>query len=68
MRTFGKLREKIKQKFNNFSEFADAIGMDRSTLSKKLNGKVGWTSTEIESICNILGIPMSAVGEYFFYE
>lgn len=68
MRTFGKLREEIKKKFNNLNEFADATGMNRSTLSKKLNGKVGWTSTEIETICKILGIPMSAVGEYFFYE
>ena len=68
MRTFGKLREEIKKKFKNFGEFADAIGMDRSTLSGKLNGKVGWKSTEIESICTILGIQISSVGEYFFYE
>lgn len=68
MRTFGRLREEIKKKFKNFGALADAIGMDRSTLSGKLNGKVGWKSTEIESICNLLDIPMSSVSDYFFYE
>lgn len=68
MRTFGKLREEIKKKFKNLGAFADAINIDRTTLSGKLNGKVGWKSTEIETICILLGIPMSSVGEYFFYE
>ena len=68
MRTFGKLREAIKRNFKNFAEFADALEMDRSTLSLKLNGRVGWKSAEIEAICNLLDIPMSSVSEYFFYD
>ena len=68
MRTFGKLREAIKQKYKTMGELADALKMDRSTLSLKLNGRVGWKSTEIEAICHLLDIPMSSVSEYFFYE
>ena len=68
MRTFGKLREVIKRKFGTIAVFADALNMDRSTLSGKLNGKVGWKSTEIEAVCSLLDIPMTSVTEYFFYD
>ena len=68
MRTYGKLRERIKQKFGTLCAFVDAAGMNRSTLSMKLNGKLAWRSTEIEAICKLLDIPMESVGEYFFYD
>ena len=68
MRTFGKLRELIKQKYTTMADFADAVGMNRATLSFKLNGKLAWKSTEIEDICKLLDIPMDTVGEYFFYD
>lgn len=68
MRTFGKLRELIKQKYGTLGAFADALGMNRTTLSLKLNGKLAWKSTEIEAVCNLLDIPMTLVGEYFFYD
>lgn len=68
MRTFGKLREVIKQKYKTLDAFADALGISRSTMSSKLNGKLGWKSTEIETICKLLDIPMESVGDYFFYD
>lgn len=68
MKTYGKLREKIRRKFTNLSIFAETIGMDRSSLSKKLNSKTAWTSSDIERVCRVLDIPMSQVDEYFFYE
>ncbi len=67
MRTFGKLREKIKAKFKTLYKFADALGMDRSTFSGRINGKTAWKNTEIESACKLLDISMDCVGEYFFY-
>lgn len=67
MRTFGKLRELIKRKYGTLGAFADALGVSRSTLSIKLNGKSGWKSSEVEEICNLLGIQMESVAEYFFY-
>lgn len=68
MRTYGRLREVIKQKYKTSDAFATALGMNRSTLSAKLNSKNGWTSSEIEVVCKLLDIPMALVPEYFFYE
>ena len=67
MRTFGKLREKIKTKYGTIAEFATAMGKDTSTVSGKLNGKTGWKQAEIELACKLLDIPMEQVCEYFFY-
>ena len=67
MRLFGRLREEIRKNFKNTEEFAKAMGIDRSTLSAKLNGKTGWKQSEIEKACKLLSITMAEVGEYFFY-
>lgn len=68
MRTYGKLREKIKSIFGTIGNFADALDKDRSTISNKLNGITAWSTDEIEASCKLLGIPMSEVHDYFFYE
>jgi transcriptional regulator with XRE-family HTH domain len=68
VRTYGKLRELIRIKFKTIDAFADAMGMSRSALSRKLNGISAWSQSEIEKACSLLGISISQVGEYFFYE
>ncbi|MEE0969183.1 MAG: DUF739 family protein [Clostridia bacterium] len=68
MRTYGKLRERIKAVFGTIGAFADAMCKDRSTISNKLNGLSPWTQTEIETACKLLNIAVEEVGEYFFYE
>ena len=67
VRTFGKLREKIKAVYGTQKAFADAMGMNVATLTAKLNSKTDWTATEIEKACVLLGISMSDITEYFFY-
>ena len=67
MRTYGKLREKIKSVFGTIGAYADAMGKDRSTISNKLNGLVAWTQVEIEETCKLLGVSINEVPEYFFY-
>lgn len=67
MKTFGRLREEIKAKFQNTENFAKAMGMNRSTLSGKLNSLSAWKQSEIEKACKLLDIPMEKVSEYFFY-
>ena len=67
MRTYGKLRERIKAVFGTIGAFSDAMGKDRSTISNKLNGIAPWTQTEIEGACKLLNIAIEEVGEYFFY-
>lgn len=68
MRTYGKLREKIKAVFGTIGNFAAAMGKDRSTISNRLNGLSAWDQEEIEKSCKLLGIQMSEVHDYFFYE
>lgn len=68
MRTYGKLREKIKKVFGTEGAFAIALNRDRSTVSKKLNGIVPWDQREIEECCKLLDIPIENNYEYFFYE
>ena len=67
MRTYGKLRERIKAEFGTIGNFANAMNKDRSTMSNKLNGIVAWNNDEIESACKLLGIAITEVPEYFFY-
>lgn len=68
MRTYGKLRELIRIKFHTIEAFARAMGMSRCALSRKLNGFSAWSQSEIENACSLLGISITHVGEYFFYE
>ena len=67
MKTYGRLREEIKLKFQNIDNFAKAMKINRSTLSGKLNSKTAWTQSEIEKACKLLELPIDKVGEYFFY-
>ena len=67
IRKFGRLREKIREVFGTQKAFADAMGMNYTSLNFKLNGKVEWTSGEIEKACILLGISMDEIKEYFFY-
>lgn len=68
MRTYGRLREKIKTVFGTIGKFATAMGKDRSTISNRLNGLSAWDQAEIEKACKLLGIQMTEVQDYFFYE
>ena len=67
MRKFGRLKEKIKEKYSSQKLFAEALGMNVATLNLKLNGKAEWTLGEIETACKLLCIPIDDVKEYFFY-
>lgn len=68
MRTYGALREKIRNKFGTIGAFADAMKKDRSTISQKLNGLVSWTQDEMETACELLGLPKCDIPKYFFYD
>ena len=68
MRTYGKLRELIRKQFKTIDNFAKAMNISKSAMSHKLTGASAWSQTEIEKACSLLGISMSQVVEYFFYE
>ncbi len=47
-------------------EFALGIGTNPSTLSLKLNNKAYFKQVEMEKACQILKVPKSEIGAYFF--
>jgi len=55
----------IRQKFRTQRAFAEAIGVNPSTLSSKLNGKASWTFGEVAKSCEVLGIPLAEAPDYF---
>lgn len=63
---YSKLIGRIKEKFNNRNEFAKLIKLSSNSLSKKLNNKVAFTSTEIYRILNVLDIDIKEVSLYFY--
>ena len=64
--SYAKLKGKIKEVYGTQDAFATAMGVDRSTMSLKLNNKSSWSSTEIENACNLLDIPANKIHIYFF--
>lgn len=64
--SYQKLRGKIKEVYGKQEHFANAMNMDLSSLSAKLNNKTPWKREEIEKACELLGIPIEEVHLYFF--
>lgn len=64
--SYAKLRGKIKEVFGTQDAFANAIGLDCSSVSAKLNNKTEWTRSQIIKSCHALGIPVENAPEYFF--
>ena len=67
MRKYGALKERIKLKYGNQQAFADALGMNYSTLNSKLNSKTDWSASEIEKASDLLDITLDEITGYFFY-
>lgn len=62
---FSELRGRIIAKYGTCNAFAEAIGMSRSQLSDRLNGKINFQLNEIYTICDLLDIPATEIGRYF---
>lgn len=68
MKTYGRLREKIREVFGSLDKFATAMDKDKSTISAKVNGKSPWTMPQIEKACFLLGLTIPQDLDYFFYD
>lgn len=64
--SYSKLKGRIKECFGTNNAFANALVMDSSSLSAKLNNKSPWKREEIEKACELLQIPIEDVYLYFF--
>jgi transcriptional regulator with XRE-family HTH domain len=63
---YAKLRGRIVETFRTQAAFAEAMGMDKATLSGKLNNRSQWSSDEIAKACELLNVPLSEAHLYFF--
>lgn len=64
--SYPKIRGAIREKFGTQKAFAEALGINPSTLVNKLSGRVEWTMAEVQSAVALLGIPVDRIGDYFF--
>lgn len=63
---FNKLRGRIVEKYGTQSQFAQAIGISKNALSKKMTGRTGLTQDDILQWAEMLEIERSEIGDYFF--
>ena len=64
--TYDKLRGKIIEKYGSQEKFAEVIGISSNSMSKKMNGKTGFSQKDIVKWSSLLGIDESEFAVYFF--
>ena len=63
---YSKLLGKMKECGFTQEQLAKAIGINKGTLSMKLNSKFSFSQDEILAICKVLNIPVSEISEFFY--
>lgn len=63
---YSKLRGRIVEKFGKQGAFADAIGWSEKSVSEWLNNQKYWPHEAMIRAVEVLEIPESGVGTYFF--
>ena len=63
---YSKLLGRIREFGITQEKMAKEIGINKSTLSSKLNGRTSFTAFEIDKICKLLDISNAEIGAYFF--
>ena len=61
-----KLQTRIVEKFGTQKAFADAVGMDKSTLSRYLSEGKDWKGSLLIKAVEVLEIPSGEIDSYFF--
>ena len=64
--TYDKLRGRIVEKFGTQDKFAQVLGISKTSLSKKMTGKAGFSQADVNKWTSLLDIDNSEIGLYFF--
>lgn len=64
--SYNKLKGRIVEKYGTQANFADVLGISNNSISKKLNCKTGFSQSDINKWAELLDIPVSEYGVYFF--
>lgn len=63
---YSRLLGRMKECGFTQEQLAKAIGINKGTLSTKLNNKFSFSQDEILAICKVLNIPICEIGEFFY--
>lgn len=63
---YAKLLGRMRECGFTQEQLAKAIGVNKATLSLKLNNRFSFAQEEILSICKQLNIPVCEIGDYFY--
>lgn len=61
-----KLQSRIIEKFGTQAAFAEALGMDKTTLSRLLSEGREWKGSKMMKAVEVLEIPAEEIVSYFF--
>lgn len=61
-----KLQARITEKFGTQKAFADALGVDKSTLSRLISEGRDWRGSQMMKAVGLLKIPAREIDSYFF--
>lgn len=64
--TYDRLRGRIIEKYGSQEKFAEKIGISSNSMSKKMNGRTGFSQRDIVKWSELLNIKKSEYSEYFF--
>ena len=62
-----KLKHKIDEKHGTIKAFADAAGLEPSTVSRLL-ARGDWKASQMKAALEALDLPLTEAGAYFFEE
>jgi DNA-binding XRE family transcriptional regulator len=63
---YSKLLGRMRECGFTQKQLAKAIGINKATLSLKLNNRFSFSQEEILAICKLLNIPICEIGDYFY--
>ena len=63
---YSKLRGKIKEVAGTMYYMAELMGISKMGLYYKMSGRFPFTQHDIMKACDVLGIPVNEIPEYFF--
>jgi plasmid maintenance system antidote protein VapI len=63
---FNKLLGKMTEEGYSQKAMATELGISENSFTNKIKGRTNFTQLEIVSMCDVLGIANTQIGDYFF--
>lgn len=63
---YAKLRGRIVEKYGTMDAFGNKLNISKVQMSKKMNGKAGFSQSDIVQWSKLLDIDLCDVGSFFY--